>query len=258
MKKITLLLILAVAFVATSAAEPLCTTFTTLQGVIDGGNACEAGNLLFSNFSWITNGGAGNVTGFAASSVPISVTAASDTSVTLRFGTASANTFQTQLSTGVKSFNYKLIYDVSTIVRAGALANAFTGNVSSLVSPGTISNAKGFARLTKEGFDSELSSAFTTNPLVVNTSSSSGNQSGSTALINAGNVLLMIYDDIFVQNRVGGAAVNSQAAMNFFEQTFNNVVTPDEGPAIPEPLSFVLMGSGLLGLGLLRKRVAKA
>jgi hypothetical protein len=56
--------------------------------------------------------------------------------------------------------------------------------------------------------------------------------------------------DIFVSTGTAGSAFISQVANNFSQPGVNNFSSP-------EPLSFVLLGSGLLGLGLLRKRIKR-
>jgi hypothetical protein len=56
--------------------------------------------------------------------------------------------------------------------------------------------------------------------------------------------------DIFVATGSNGSAFISQVANNFSSPGVTNFSSP-------EPLSFVLLGSGLLGLGLLRKRIKR-
>jgi hypothetical protein len=57
---------------------------------------------------------------------------------------------------------------------------------------------------------------------------------------------ISISKDINVTSSINGTSSTSQVINNF------DVVT-----SIPEPLSFVLLGSGLVGLGLLRKKISK-
>jgi len=69
----------------------------------------------------------------------------------------------------------------------------------------------------------------------------------NNAVTFGGNVTsISISKDINVTSGINGTASISQVINNFGEVT-----------SIPEPLSFVLLGSGLVCLGLLRKRVSK-
>jgi hypothetical protein len=254
MKKITLLLILAFAFVATSSAAPLCTTFATVGALIGPGIQCEAGNLMFANFSWTKNGTSFGNPNVAASAVPFSVVSASATSVTLKFG--DSGTFATASSTTKRIFSYNLVYTAATILPGGYLSNVFSGSIGASINPGLINHQTGAVNLVKDAMDGFPDGNLAIDEITLYKDGTGvQNLSDSSPLLFSGLTFLATRDTIDIQNKTVFDGQLAQAIMNSFTQTFNNTLTVDHGD-IPEPLTLVLMGSGLLGLGLLRKRVA--
>jgi hypothetical protein len=93
-------------------------------------------------------------------------------------------------------------------------------------------------------------------PIAANNNCSAGNQIGNTTIVNAGGLNtvfslpfaatspIYIYKDI---SKPGPDANGVQSHLTSFSQSFHT--------AVPEPMTLSLMGAGLLGLGLLRKRM---
>lgn len=193
-----------------------------------------AGDLLFENF------------GYAPSAFPSGNTISSDdVTVTVLSGSGTEGlqfgaNWSVSSQAGVSNFQDSLLtFSVVGTITGLDLSfdGQFTGtgltNVAENYCLNTINSTGAFP--CSPGNNGQIS--VTNPPAVFN--STTGTFSGPVTSIS-------ISKDINVTSGINGTASISQVINNFEVPT-----------SIPEPLSFVLLGSGLVCLGLLRKRVSK-
>jgi hypothetical protein len=230
MRKVVLMMTAFFLVAAMGSAASLCTSFSGPQNVASGDFSCTLGGLTFSDFEVVA--AAGN----PAPEVDLVSAKVAGTWVYLVFNP------NMSAPPGGTAQDLYLYYKVSGGVTA---VGQYTGGVNATVTEHVCDTA----------FDS--SNLCTTNELV-NMASFSG--AGTNVVVSpsfASTLEIFIFKDI-------GVSPNSPNAggggLTTFAQSFNSTGSTGGGGAggeVPEPITFILMGSGLVGLSLL-KRVRRA
>jgi len=232
MRKVVLMMTAFFLVAAMGSAASLCTSFAGPQNVAVGDFSCSLGGLTFSDFEVVS--AAGN----PAPEVDLVSAKVAGSWVYLVFNP------NMSAPPGGSAQDLYFYYTVSGGVTA---VGQYTGGVNATVTEHVCDTA----------FDS--SNLCTGNELV-NMASFSG--AGSNVVVSpsfASTPNIYIFKDIGVSPsspNAGGGGLTS------FAQSFNSTGTSNGGGGgaggeVPEPVTFILMGSGLVGLSLL-KRVRKA
>lgn len=250
MKKI----LLASAFFAVASLNSFgaalgdCTTLSlTLAGL--SGNSCTVNGWTLD--TWGFGSGGASQTGYSAAPTlaDIQVTIATATNgngalgFSVRFSDAAGgeNFFSATSGSPNDTVNWKTIFVVTGAPIAQVAnyvdgATTTVGNNGSIVLQKIITNAgaQGNPTIT-DGTILTISGAQSTNPLtLVNNQSSTVTSMGviDNYQLNSGN--------------------NGSASLSYYSNTFLGIDPPPTG--IPEPMTFVLMGAGLVGIAALRRR----
>ena len=226
MKKIVLLATLAVALASMASASQLCTGVgtTTLADLIamnTTGSTCQIGDKLFSNFGLISTA---LTTAFAVPASAIIVTPDSTDPYNpgLIFSSAGWNTTNSAQVDSKISFTVTVIPGGHLIDDAGL--TLISGSESGLGSGGITETLKGM------GLQMQVDTFATP----------------SSHVSFAPTTSLSVVKDLLVTT--GPSASGGFAQITQFEESFSE---------IPEPVGTILIGSGLLALGVWRRRVRR-
>jgi hypothetical protein len=231
----TLLIFAAMILAATSAMASGACTQESLNNYLVPGFSCSIDNLMFSNFGY---SGAGSPVGNAIPAGGIDVTPLTTAlDVGLQFNPGMSVGTQPG---GASAFQDSLItFTVSTVNGAATLEDlglffqgSFTGTGTSSV---TENYCLGGSLLGCPG--ANAGQLKVTNPPPV----------FNDATSFAGVTSISVSKDINVTSGTAGTA-NTSMVVNTFSQ-FSQV---------PEPMSMVMLGAGLMGIGLLRKRAVRS
>ena len=220
--------ILLVAGPAAMASTTTCPS-TTLDVYLAPGFSCVSGNLLFGNFSY-TNSAAPDGTAIQSSSL---------------FVTPLTNTLN-------EGFMFTAAWQVAPVAAGSFQDSKIAFTVSTSDNTATINNLSLFFNGTASGpGSSSVTEQFCLGGSVSNCSQPIGQIQVTNPPAKFNDVIFFspvstvgVSKDINVNSGSTGSAFISQVA-NRYGQT----------SAVPEPLSYLLVGVGLLGLGLIRKRV---
>jgi hypothetical protein len=234
MKVLVLLAISLAVFVSAASAAPLCIAGGTMASYEDlGAGGCVIGDKLFSNFVYLSTG---HGTGVAAPDTAVFLTPVNDTGVNPGPGIVfSSNAWVvpsasiTTRSTVDSSISFTVtVIDGPLLIEGGTLT---------LLSSST--SGTGIADITE-----------TINPsgLKLQVDSNNGPLVSERAFAPAASVSVL--KDLLVVVPILGATSGGFSQISSFEEDFNQTEAP-------EPASALLIGSGLLGLGLWRRRVIR-
>jgi hypothetical protein len=232
--KIILPAMLAVAAHGTPLA---CTVGTYASYQALGAGGCTVGNELFSNFSGLSFSNSMDVPQIPTSDIVITPTVSSNVD-SLAFSYQNLPVTPNQTSTVVGVGNNQILgYDFTYVVAPNP------NPVADVQMTSTISN-------TNTAAVSAVKDANTTGgPLAVSTANDGNSPHPSLSLVAgpiapiSGSGAVQVLDAISLQGQTGVAQ----------QQDFTNLFT--EGPAaVAEPGPVFLIGSGLVSLGLVRKR----
>jgi len=233
--KTTFAVLAALAMASIAMASPTTCQTTTLDQYLTANFSCMSGNLMFSNFGYVGTGNPSNIAIPAGSINVLPLTSTGDEG----FQFSAGWNVGTQ-SGGISAFQDSLItFTVSTVNNQATLDQLnlfFNGSISQ--------NSTGLSGVTEQfclGGSLLGCSANNEGQLRVTNPPPNFNDSKTFAPVNS----ISVSKDINVTSGVNGTATISQV-VNTFQQT-----------GVPEPTSYLLLGSGLLGLGMLRKRVTR-
>jgi hypothetical protein len=199
------------------------------------GFTCTNGNLTFSTFGYTTNGSSTGLA-VAANSVTVTPQTASgnegfqfQTGFSVGSSGGVSNTQESQISFTITG---AAITDLHLFFNGAATGTGATSVVETYCMNGAIAGCVG----------GNTGSISVTNPPA---------KFNDSVLFFAPVTSVSVSKDVRASSGVNGTASVSQMVNTFSN---SNSIFAIEAP---EPLSFVLLGSGLLGLGLLRKKIVK-
>jgi hypothetical protein len=227
MKQVLLLIPLFALGSSIAGATTLCVNDDTLQNYINNYStaetACQIGDKLFYNFQLVNNNG--NTNGPAATNIQVQDLPFDGVSnIGVNFNTggwviSNGGTVDQSISYNVLTVsNQPLIKDLTLIITASLTSGTGSVTVTESVNPAV------------------------SKPLTANV----GTQLVHTDFSPNYQTALAVTDHILV---VGGSTATSYAHLSSIENDFSEVA--------PEPLGTVLIGSGLLILGLVRRRSSR-
>ena len=216
MRKTLLMIVLAVAFVAVASADPLCTTAVIgAPNVLAGGFSCNQLGLDFSNF-----------TASNAGLVPNPI-------VNLTMVTIVGNTVNLTFNPGLDATNGREDIYFNFMVSGTLLGVDLTNGGTGLTSIGeTVCSAPLVNNACPAG--ATLLASFT-----------AASQQTKAATFAAPSQVSYVFKDIFATADTETGTVSNAGHLSSFTESFD---TP-----VPEPITFMLIGSGLLALGLIRR-----
>jgi len=217
----TLLLSASFLFAASALATTTNCQSGSMGSYLASSFSCESGSLIFSSFGYLGTGEDAN-----ASSVSITPLTAADAE-----GFQFAGGWSAQSQNGVSNSEGSQI--TYTVQRPGGLIDSLS------LSFGSIVTGTGTASVTEQFC---LGASINNCPQVTE---------GSVAVTNPGSgftdrAFFAGVESVGVSNTINvTSGVNGTASISYVGNTFS----------APEPLSFVLLGTGLLGIGLMRRRL---
>ena len=233
MKLSVLLVITVAAFVSAASAAPLCVTGGTMASYEAlGAGGCVIGDKLFSNFVY---GSTGHGTGVAVGDTAVFLTPvnAGGLNPGPGFVFSSSGWVVPSASPTTNSFVDSSIAFTVTVVGSPLLIQGGTLTLSSYSTTGT-----GITDITE-----------TINPAGVQLQVD-GNGPFVSQKSFAPTTTVSVLKDLLVAVPILGTGNGGFAQINSFEEDFNQTEAP-------EPVSTLLIGSGLLGLGLWRRRAVR-
>jgi hypothetical protein len=231
MIKLTMMGAAVVLFSALGTAAPACTT-TTYDVYISQGS-CSIGNFTFSNFSTLTYTSSLGQPRPAATQLLVTPSGDGLGSLALGFNYQSAPQTPMDIIVNTNGAQFGVTFTYNVVGAGAPLEGDVMWSTFSNTTPGSASATKN-SQLVSGGtiYTSTVSDQGGSNALA--------NRSGSAvSFVPATPGPYTIQDSISLQAQTGGAATL---------RDFTNVF------AIPEPLTGVLLGSGLVLLGLARRR----
>lgn len=221
-KLLVLTVILFVAASVVSAAPVACSGLTTLAMLIAAsgpGNGCNSQGVTFNNFTY--TGGQPGQTSILAGSVLTSL-------VTSHLG----NNYSDGFSFNVNNVEWDTGFTISySITVNGAIPNLFLDRSKDQINSGQVPNGVTTS--------DQQSLGVSPNPLLTNGFATNNEtiQSNQYSLLTNTTTTTVV--------------VPADSNLTSYEQDFY-------GTVVPEPVSFVLIGSGLIGLAFLRRRLSKS
>lgn len=276
-RKVLLLLVGCLVLSSSGYASPLCTTFTTLQNYIGspaGSGQCELAGLIFYNFSY-----SDAVTGSAVAVTAANVNVTVDTSVpltpTLIF-TVSANAggAWTATSTGsiASTHDVRIAYLVTLAApvtpsspRIAGAGVGIKGNVS-WDYPSSTSKKGQYRALATIGETVTPVSGPGLNPQATIARLDPGPESHGTQALSDPNSWMIVNipiswfaspqtsasfsKDIYISSGRGRTGYPNTASLAQIDEPLRETI-------IPEPVTFLMFGSGLIALGALIRKARK-
>ena len=219
MKNFLVLLAFSLLSLSVASASPLCTVSTGVDNPVTSGTVIMCGGLTFDNFQVL------HATGGAAGTIDIlsaGLDAAGEIDLTFNPNLGPSQDEQLLFAVwgGITQIDMSVAGNLASITeRACANATPTTGDFADLcTNAAATAVAAPLAQISVDSNESAVSGTFT------------------------GTSPVYIFKDIQTEDPNG--------QLTEFTQTFQ--------PSVPEPVSTVLLGSGLLALGLLRRKSRKS